>query len=939
MIRALFVVLLVAAVSQAQDAPTRTFGVGTFRHADRVTGLMFSADGKRLVSSSKDGTVKIWNAATGEEVLTYRGHMDEPVDGLNVLRVPNVVYSPDGKTVASSGGKVVHLWDAETGQRIALFDKTHTASVRALGFTPDGKTLVTGGDDRKVVVWDVASAKVRFSYPDQSGRIEALSVATKGRFISTVNGTGQLTVYPLAPDMKEPKPSVMGLTLPNNNEAALGIAFIGETANVVTATGDGLTRLLTGPETTTGGLGNTIRAFTGHSGKVLALSVSADGTKFVTGGADRTLRIWETGTGKLLATHNPPSNPASLGREVGVTAVAMSGDGKMCASGTVEGLIRLWPVTVTDAHRKDSTATDFIWSVAVSPDGKRTASAGADKLIRIVNTATGEAEKTLTGHTSAIPAIAFLTSDKLVSASGDRSVKLWDIATGKATDLVGHTSAVLAVTTDLKGERIISGGVDKSVRVWDASGKALGTWTANSPVAALGLRADGQLLAVGTADGLLTLLQLSADGMLTKTASVLAHSNGLSSLAFHPDGQRLLTGGGDGMGRLWSITGGLAPKLLSRLEPRSTSTTAALTPLSAVAISPDGADLALVGSDAVVRLWNSTTLLESHAFRGPTDWVTTVAFTPDGKNLIVGSVDKTVRMFPLTKSDNTTNTAHTGPAACLAISPDGQSLATGGRDRLVKIWNLSTGQLQATATTAMGSVNSIAFTSNTELVGCGDDGRLRRWNLAGKELGNSPCLAIAFYLQVDRKTGHVGVMSSNAELTSAYEVFNAEKASIAQVTDVNRRVSCAAMASDLSLVASGSSDGSLRLWNLKTREKLGADWKLFDAEVRDVLFTSDKKLVISIDMNGVVKIADVETRAAREAILTKTTPIGLDLSPKNDRFAVVSLDGQIKTFTLDGQPSQSWKLPANPTNAIFSPDGRKLYVGLTNGTAVELEVK
>ncbi len=946
---------------------SRSFGGGSpFRHADRVTGMSYSPDGRRLATSSRDGTVKVWNLDNGRELLTYRGHQSGDDDPTNVLKVPNVAFSPDGKSVASSGGKLIHLWDAATG-KLAQTLKGHTASARGLAFTPDGKTLVTGGDDRKVIVWDVATGATKYSFPEQTNRVEAVAVsAGKGasRTLATVNASGELLIYPLGDEVK---PQLLGLAVADGvvgAAGAFGVAFVGETGNVLTVGGDPRVRLTTGPEVdaAVAGVGTAARFYAGHAGPVTCLAATPDGTRFVTGGTDRTARVCETATGKSLAAFTSAALPtAGETREVGVSAVAISPDGASIVVGTVEGLLQLWPLASDDESRQQADATDSLWNVAVSPDGKSYATVGADKVARLYDAATGKLVKSLAGHTAAVPALAYVSDSVLATASGDRLVKLWDTATGKATDLTGHTSAVLAVTSHAASGRVFSGGVDKTVRAWDAAGKPLWTWTANSPVTALAARPDGKRLAVGTADGTLTILTAPATGDPLRIGSVVAHTSGVGAAAFHPDGTRLLTCGGDGLAKLWAAPDATAPTPLARLEPAAGAARAlgfgtppvgsapavapapgAVSPLSAVAFSPDGKLFALGGADAAVRLWSTAGLAEVRAFRGHADWVTGVAFSADGRTLLSTSVDKTLRRFDIPRADTSANAGHTGAVQSVAVSPKGLLLATAGRDRAVKIWTLADGQLVATLTGSGASVHAMAFLSEEALASTGNDGRVRWWGKTAtgwRETRSAPTAPgqANFSLHADPATGRVATAGSRADGTSTFELFDADARPLTQVVERGRRLSCACVATDLGLVATGGEDGVVRLWDFATKERVGADWPLARVGLRDLAFSPDQTKVVAIDTAGQLRIATVKDRASSEPFAGGRGPMGVVTAPAGDRFGVFFDDGTVKTWTLAGKPLKAWKLPAPATSLAFTPDGQRAAVGQSDGTTMLLD--
>ena len=122
-------------------------------HTDDVNSVSFSPDGKTLASGSDDDTIRLWDVATGRDILTLTGHTDD---------VNSVSFSPDGKTLASAGGWddfTVRLWDVSTGQQLKTLTE-HTDDVNSVSFSPDGKTLASGSADRTVLLWELAPTLV-----------------------------------------------------------------------------------------------------------------------------------------------------------------------------------------------------------------------------------------------------------------------------------------------------------------------------------------------------------------------------------------------------------------------------------------------------------------------------------------------------------------------------------------------------------------------------------------------------------------------------------------------------------------------------------------------------------------------------------------------------------------------------------------------------------
>jgi hypothetical protein len=278
-------------------------------HQGSVMAMAFAPDGKTLASAAGDQTIHLWNPATGREVVRLAKHPDE--------RVAVLAFSPDGKVLASGGGVTVCLWDAATGRelhRLPFAPATPRAragrnrpilDVRALAFSPDGRTLAGAGHQKTIRLWEVATGAVRGA-PEVSPReVSALAFLADGRALVCAIGDGTLYSYVRVWDLAaDGEARHFGRVAPDRQTLANGVS---------------------------------------------ALLLAAGGRVLVTGGWDQKLRLWDLGSGKLIREFRAEPKAGN------VQSLALTPDGKLLASASAhQGTIFLWdPGTGEELRRLD----------------------------------------------------------------------------------------------------------------------------------------------------------------------------------------------------------------------------------------------------------------------------------------------------------------------------------------------------------------------------------------------------------------------------------------------------------------------------------------------------------------------------------------------------------------------------------------------------------
>ena len=526
----------------------------------------------------------------------------------------------------------------------------HMALIKGIAFTPDGRQLVSASNDKTIRVWDLASGKtVRTirgeSAPGQTGRISAMALSPDGKWLvvggrfSPANSVkdddvGAIRLYEFASGK-------LVALLKGHASRVFGLAFSLDGSRLISGSFDH-TAIIWDTGIRAGALGTEpklLHRLEGHKDEIYAVGFSPDGSRAVTGSDDHDLRLWRADDGKEIAR--------MTGHGDRVRSLAVAPDGTI-ASGDYAGEIRLWDADGRFLRMLAKQRRGVGSSLSFSPGGKLLLSGAAEGSgghdCHVYDVASGKEIVTYTGHDNIVLATAFSPDGRWAATGGgdNEEIHLWDPHSGKPRPgpdgkplrLAGQGQTVWAAGFSADGRRIGWGHVDGGVNrgpLAQALALPLGQGALGAPVA-LGEAEAGAFRRAqasfsgfslshrkGGAYGLDAILDILKDGRAV--ASITRDTtNGYDhrSYSFTPDGETVVSGGANGFLTAYDRAGNKLGDFVGHEGD-----------VYAAAVSPDGRFLVSGAADQTVRLWNlKTRELLVTLFRGADgEWV---MFSPQG---------------------------------------------------------------------------------------------------------------------------------------------------------------------------------------------------------------------------------------------------------------------------------------------------------------------
>lgn len=572
----------------------------------------------------------------------------QPLHKFGLGDLLQVAISPDRQWMATAGSGGAFIWDFEAGNVVHRLE-AHHARVSAICFSPNGEVLLTGGYDRVIRAWNVATGEELRSYTGHLGSISDLTFAPDGQsFVSAGDNTARVWSLDTGDLLRT-------LTVPG--ASITRVLFAPNTNQLVTADGS-LTNNVRVWDLSTG---QTIRSF-GYLVQELAF---VTGGHLVTAGSDLAVLVWNIETGEVI---RPLTGAAQIiiGLETSTnSALVLAGchNGRVVtwdtSSGEIEhdfmgeSLIAIAAVPGTNqiltghpnnlARVKNNEIGDNLrvfgghttsttMGVGFSPDGRYIVSGGVELLTRLWTRTNAVPHTVVPGHGAGTQTAAFSPDGNYVLTTFGApiySARLSNPQSGLVVrEFFGHTSWLLTAVFSPDGQRVATGAQDGTARLWDvATGNHIRTFSSpGTLIRSVAVSSNGMYLASGDSGGIVRLWN-ATNGQLLRTFEL--NAGAVASLAFSPATGDLLVAWADGFLRTFDpATGELK---LDSITPAAF--------LESATFSPDGRFI--LGGEGwpffTARLWDARDGKELRVFAGHAAPVTSVAFNATGTSILTGS--------------------------------------------------------------------------------------------------------------------------------------------------------------------------------------------------------------------------------------------------------------------------------------------------------------
>ena len=658
-------------------------------HTKQITQATWSQDESKILTASVDETVRIWDAASGKELVKLEGHVGS---------VWQATWSQDeSKVLTASSDSTARIWDAASGAELAKLEG-HVRSIRQATWSKDESKILTASWDNTARIWNAASGKELVKLDGHTEMITQAMWSQDESKVLTSSADGTARIWDVAGGKELSK-------LEGHTRVVIHATWSQDESKVLTASDDGTARIWDAAN------GKVLVKLVGHTWTVRQATWSKDESKILTASNDATVRIWDADSGNELLKLK--------GHTGAINQATWSKDESRILTFSWDGTARIWEASNGDElltlTGHSSVAVQATWS----EDESKVLTASYDGTARIWETASDQKPFTLTSHTPRIlQAIWTPDESKIFTTSEDGTARIWDAGSGKESiKLEGHTASVLQAMWSQNESKILTTSADGTARIWDASsGREMvkleghtgaveqATWSQDE-LKVLTTSADGTSRIWNAISGKELVVLMGHTGSFYRTRPI-------HQATWSPDESKILTSGGDGTARIWDAASGQELVKLAgqnyqflvtladqpgELDEDLVKSIDHMIEIYEATWSKDGSKVLTHSSSLffpnAVRIFDAATGEELIRLEGHTGMITQAMWSQDESRVLTASWDDTARIWDAASGKELIRlTGHTGAVGQATWSQDESKVLTASSDSTARIWDAASGR-------------------------------------------------------------------------------------------------------------------------------------------------------------------------------------------------------------------------------------------------------